>query len=475
MKKILLLSVIGFCINNSSFSQGGSTGIGTTTPHASSILDISSNNKGVLFPRVSSTQRKAISNPAIGLMVYDIDKRTIFLYDGSQWLPLMTAGNSAGILPETVRGNDVEGGDGFGVSVAISGNYAIVGALSDSDGRGSAYIFFRNGGKWTQQAKLTAGDGAVDDYFGGSVAIDGDYAVVGAYGDDILTSNPPIIINYEDRGSIYIFQRNGASWTQQTELTSTVAVSSLWFGFSLAMDGNRIAVGANGDGAGSAYVYQRSGSLWIFQQRITAADGVTGDAFGNSIDISGNYLVIGAPWDDNATKTNAGSAYIYFYNGVNWSLQYKHENTVGATNDNEGQSVAISDSLVLIGIPYRAVDGIVHGVVLPLRRTGTTWNPMGTINVPDGINYALTGMSLALHGSYAIIGAPDGFGNFAGFGTTYLYKITGNTWILQQKINHPALVNNHFGNAVAIDAFNIIIGCSIGSYDYAGVAFLNIE
>jgi hypothetical protein len=106
-------------------------------------------------------------------------------------------------------------GDWFGVAVSISGDYAIVGAFHDDDrgaDSGSAYIFSRSGnGTWTRQAKLTAGDGAAGDWFGMSVSISGDYAIVGAPFDDD---------NGTGSGSAYVFHRSGSTWTQQAKLTA---------------------------------------------------------------------------------------------------------------------------------------------------------------------------------------------------------------------------------------------------------------
>ncbi|NQU06025.1 MAG: FG-GAP repeat protein, partial [Calditrichaeota bacterium] len=111
-----------------------------------------------------------------------------------------------------ITADDAAEGDNFGRSVSISSDYAIVGAVEDDDdGAGSAYIFIRNGADWTQQAKLTADDAAVRDYFGCSVSISGDYAVIGANDDDD---------GGEVSGSAYIFVRNGADWTEQAKLTA---------------------------------------------------------------------------------------------------------------------------------------------------------------------------------------------------------------------------------------------------------------
>ena len=173
---------------------------------------------------------------------------------------------SAGVLnivhavPDEIKltVNDAAAEDHFGRSVSVSGDYAIVGAPHDDDGgysSGSAYIFKRNGFTFTEQAKLTAGDGAEYDYFGYSVAISGDYAIVGAYGDDD---------GGESSGSAYIFKREGDTWTEQAKLTAGDASSEDYFGYSVAISGDYAIVGAYGDddggeSSGSAYIFKREG------------------------------------------------------------------------------------------------------------------------------------------------------------------------------------------------------------------------
>jgi hypothetical protein len=141
-----------------------------------------------------------------------------------------------------------DGGDGdfFGVSVSISGDYAIIGAFGD-DLRGSAYVFVRSGSSWLQEAKLVASDSSMDDMFGYSVSISGDYAIIGAFGDD-------------SRGSAYIFVRSGSSWLQEAKLVASDGGDGDFFGFSVSISGDYAIIGAEYDdlGRGSAYVFIRN-------------------------------------------------------------------------------------------------------------------------------------------------------------------------------------------------------------------------
>lgn len=154
--------------------------------------------------------------------------------------------------------------------------------------------FVRSGSTWTEQAKLIAPDGAAYDAFGGSVAVRGNTAVVGASGDAVGT--PPERIY--GAGSAYVFVRSGSTWTLQTKLLAPDLASNDYFGYSVAMDGNTVLVGAVGDdapqgsNAGSAYVFVRSGTTWTEQAVLNASDATAG-AFGWAVDISGNIAVVG--------------------------------------------------------------------------------------------------------------------------------------------------------------------------------------
>ena len=163
-------------------------------------------------------------------------------------------------------------GDQFGISVAVSGDTALVGASLDDVGsntdQGSAYVFVRSGTTWTQQAKLTAADGAASDFFGFSVAVSGDTTVAGAY-NDIVSGN-------SFQGSAYVFSRNGSTWTQQTKLTAADGAANDWFGYSVAVSGDTAVAGTVLDDVGST----DQGSAYVF----TAPDDTDGDGILDSAD-----------------------------------------------------------------------------------------------------------------------------------------------------------------------------------------------
>ena len=306
MKLSLYFVLLGCLLTLPTYAQIGMGG----QPHPSAVLDLKSpdNNKGLLVPRLSTAQRNAIASPAVGLLVFDLDKGTLYLHDGQNWLPLaITSANN--LAPIDRLASDGATGDNFGVSVAISGDYALVGATGDDIGanadQGSAYVFIRSGSSWIQQAKLTATDGAANDLFGVSVAISGDYALVGAYGDAIGANS--------QQGSAYVFVRSGSSWTQQAKLTAADGAAFDYFGISVAISGDYALVGAYLDdiGAniqqGSAYVFKRTGTSWSpVRPVIDNSPFNTQNGFG--VGISNGTFIIGGPgFESNKGKVAFGT------------------------------------------------------------------------------------------------------------------------------------------------------------------------
>jgi Concanavalin A-like lectin/glucanases superfamily/FG-GAP repeat len=205
--------------------------------------------------------------------------------------------------------SDADALDNFGASIAINTDSIVVGSPGDNEGadlnRGAAYVYTRSGTTWTEQAKLVAADAAAGDLFGNSVAIHLDGVAVGAPLDDDTAA---------DTGSGYVFVRNAGSWSQQAKLVATDPQASDRFGISIGIDGPRTVIGADhvgpaGSQFGAAYVFDRSGTAWSETTKLHASDFEVGDQFGFSVDIAGR-MVVGAHLDDDRGN-NAGAAYAF--------------------------------------------------------------------------------------------------------------------------------------------------------------------
>ncbi len=300
--------------------------------------------------------------------------------------------------------------DKFGQSVAISGDTIVIGAYQDDSplsNAGSAYVFVRNGQTWTQQQKLTAGDGTADDEFGSAVAIIGDTLVVGAHFADLPSNSAA--------GAVYRFTRSGTVWTEVQKLIPTGAtLGGNQFGESLAVSGDKLVVGSDHDdtpetAAGAVYVFVDSGAAYSLQQKLTIGDGTNGDLFGFSVAIEGNTLVGGAREDTPIIGQPAfGAAYVFEFNGSTWMPQQKLTASDGAAFDRFGWSVAVRDDVVAVGA--REDDTAVGpdaGSAYVFTRSGTTWTQLQKIEPDDSFNGDRFGASVAFRFNYLVVGAEE--------------------------------------------------------------------
>ena len=327
--------------------------------------------------------------------------------------------------------------DNFGIAVAISGETAIVGAYLDDEGantdQGSAYIFVRNSGTWTEQRKLVASDGAKGDNFGTAVAISGETVVIGAAYDDLGANS-----ENTDQGSAYVFVRNGTTWTEQQKLVATDGAAGDIFGFSVAISGETAVVGAYADNEGansantdqgSAYVFVRNGTTWTEQRKLVASDGAAGDFFGIAVAISGETIVVGAYLHDvslsnNSLSNNQGSAYVYVRSGTTWTEQQKLVASDGAASDFFGVSVAISGEIIVVGADYDDISANDQGSAYIFVRSGTTWTQQQKLVANDGGSGDLFGISVAISGETIIVGAHEDDVTFANQGSAYIFSST---------------------------------------------------
>ena len=277
----------------------------------------------------------------------------VYRYNGVNWAQeaVLTAGD-AGIS------------DRFGISVAIEGDVAIVGSYLDDDlgtNSGSAYIFRRNAttGAWAQEAKLTAGDGAANDRFGISVALNGGVGLVGSYFNDGVAVN-------SGAAYVYRYDAGGLVWNQEAKLTAGDGAAEDRFGFSVALDGGAAVLGSyldddGGVDSGSAYVfrYDAGASVWNQEAKLTAGDGAAGDNFGVTVDLSGELVIVGSYLND-ALAADAGAAYT-FLNGVGWAQDAKLTASDGSAFDRFGIAVAASGRSAMVGAYFNDQMGLDAG------------------------------------------------------------------------------------------------------------------
>jgi hypothetical protein len=346
--------------------------------------------------------------------------------------------------------SDGEADDNFGCSVSLSGDAALIGAYGDNnngDDSGSAYFFIRNGTTWIQQAKLLASDSQTRDLFGFSVSLDGNTALIGAFYDDD---------NGADSGSAYVFTRNGTNWNQQAKLLASDGAEGDWFGYSVSLSDDTALIGAFCDDncKGSGYVFTRTGTTWTQQAKLLASDGAAGNCFGISVSLADGTALIGTPDDGNGDAS--GSVYVFIRTGTTWAQQAKLLASDGVTPDQFGWSVSLSGDTALIGALGDDDNGEYSGSVYVFIRTGTTWAQQAKLLALDGATGDQFGWSVSLSDDSALIGAD---GDDDGSGSAYVFTRTGTTWAQQAKLlASDGATEDMFGNSVSLDGNIALIG-----------------
>jgi hypothetical protein len=369
-----------------------------------------------------------------------------------------------------IKASNTGAGDRFGISLALSGDTLAVGAyredssstgidgdqgdnsLSDS---GAVYVYTRNGTQWSQQAYIKASNTGNQDNFGYSVALAGDTLAVGATGESSMatgTGGDQGDNSKANAGAVYVFTRDGAAWSQQAYIKASNTDAGDSFGTSIALSGDTLAVGANGEAsgttgingdqddnsqpnAGAVYVFARDGSAWSQQAYIKASntgqtDPLTGenDAFGWSIVLSGETLAVGAVFEDSGASTingdqtdnsqeKAGAVYVFTRDAATWSQQAYIKPSNTGSGDEFGWSLALSGDNLAVGALYEdssstgiggdeTNDGLSNsGAVYLFSRSGTDWSQFAYIKAASTDNGDFFGYSVALDGDVLSAGA----------------------------------------------------------------------
>jgi len=309
---------------------------------------------------------------------------------------------------------DAHNEDSFGYSVAVNGDVAVVGAYREDSGginSGAAYIFERNFGgtnNWGQVKKIVASDAQAKDSFGYQVDVAGDVIIAGAFGDDSFGTNS---------GAAYIFERNfngTNNWGQVKKIMDSDPKNNAYFGYSVAVEGNVIVVGARQDDsiedyAGAAYVFERSTdgktNNWGEVKKLTADDADTYDFFGNAVSVAGDIIVVGAE-NENSGGNGAGAAYIFQrnYTDINeWKQINKLTASDAKTYKNFGWAVAAAADVVIIGADDDDELGLNTGAIYIFEELGMNFPKVD--NVAGAGN--ITETSATLNGRIIYSGCND--------------------------------------------------------------------
>ena len=404
---------------------------------------------------------------AVGAPFFDGGRVSVFRRAGPTWE-----------LEAVLSGEETEEMDAFGSSVSLDGDTLIVGAFgedgssagvngdetdNDAEQSGAAYVFVREGTTWTQQAYLKASNGETLDFFGISVAVDGDTAVVGALAEASAATG----VNgdqenndAEAAGAVYVFVRDGAAWTQQAYLKASNTEAGDFFA-SVAVDGDTIAVAATGEdskstgvdgdqdddfpttepllegNSGAAYVFVREGNEWTQQAYLKASNTEELDLFGDALALAGDTLVVTAVSEDsNSTRVNgdeenndalgAGAAYVFVRTGSTWEQQAYLKAPNAEIEDEFGSSVAIDGDIVIVGAEDEdsnatGIDGDDAnndadnaGAAYIFERLGDRWEQRAYVKASTTQRQDHFGDSVAIDGDTIVVGAPDEDSNATG-------------------------------------------------------------
>ncbi len=322
--------------------------------------------------------------------------------------------------------------DNYGIVVALSTDTAVIGIPFDSSrtfNAGSAYVYKHHNGTWSLQQKLQASDSAPGDQYGWSIALQRDTLLIGSRFDDDRGFNS---------GSIYAYTRIDGLWIEQQKLSALDGAINDQFGFTMALDGDLAFIGApldddNGFESGSAYIYKRIAGLWTADKKITAHDGESGDQFGWSVALSAGNALIGARFDDDKAF-NSGSAYLYTRTSQTWHMKQKLTASDAAVNDQFGWTVALDDKTAVIGARFNDEMGINAGSAYVYTLNDKVWRQQQKLTASDGESGNQYSWAIALDGDKLVIGAP--FDNYddALSGSCYVYYRSEKGWREQQKM-----------------------------------------
>jgi hypothetical protein len=419
--------------------------------------------------------------------------------------------------------------DAFATSLSLSGDTLAVGAAGESssttgvngkqddDGAafaGAVYIFARTGTTWTQQAYIKASNTGAGDRFGYSVALSGETLAVGAIGE----SSAAVGVNGNqsdnttgNAGAVYIFVRSGTAWTQQAYIKASNTGLADLFGYSVALSGDTLGVGAIGEAsaangiggaqsdnsssnAGAVYIFARIGITWIQQAYVKASNTGTADNFGCSIVLSNDTLAVGAYGEDSAATAingnpadnsapDAGAVYVFVRVGITWSQQAYIKASNAGAGDSFGYSVALSANTLAVGAysedsAATEVNGdqadngaLDSGAVYIFVYMGTSWVQQAYVKASNAQKADFFGGAVALYGDTLAVGA---FGedsaatgvngiqsdnSASGAGAIYVFVGTGGIW---KQLAYAKASNTEkgdfFGTAIALSENVLVVG-----------------
>lgn len=347
--------------------------------------------------------------------------------------------------------------DRFGNAVAIRGDVAFVAAHEDATAAGneagSVYVFINEEGVWTEHARLVASDGAAGDWFGASLAVDGDTLVVGADRADTTAG--------EDAGAVYVFTQSGGVWTEQAKLEASGTGEKAYFGVSVAIDGDTMVAGAASsllrlpEGeviAGRAYVFRRSGDVWMEEAELMPS-GSSHERFGMSVSLSGDTALVGS--------IHANTAHVFHRIDTVWTEQAVLQPSDPTGDDYFGVSVSMDGDRALVGASLHDAGGNnASGAAYLYERSDSVWSEVTKLTASDGTQRDRFAELVLMEGDAIFIGS---FEDESGIprsdsGLVYVYERNGSNWEESAILQATSGRTDEFGFSLAIDEGVLLVG-----------------
>lgn len=418
----------------------------------------------------------------------------LYLPGSGAWAQAPDTVSSQAIVPlQKLEGSATGAQDNFGWSVALDGDYLVVGAphyTTTNATPGSAYIFKRDAGSssWTEVKQLFADDGQPGDRFGYAVAISGDKVVVGAPWADVG--------DWRDAGAAYVFRRDkdgSNNWGQVAKLTaSDIYTHSDHLGTAVAIDGNTIVVGAaekevnNRRDAGAVYVFTSSSTdSWSQTAVLTASTPYTQDLFGRAVTIDGDTIVVGAPWANAGAQFDVGFVYVFYRSGGQWNQVKKLSASDPQPYDRFGTSLALDEDVLIVGAPQPGGGSTSPGrgvAYIFERNLGGTdqWGQRAKLSAAGGASGDRFGFAIHIAGDTVVVGSY--LAQVAGDiyrGAAYVFERNAggsNAWgQTAQLLAYDGRTGDQFGFAVAAGGNILAVGAPYanrGSIVNSGAVYL---
>jgi hypothetical protein len=403
---------------------------------------------------------------------------------------------------------DLAAGDAFGASVAVEGNTALVGASGCDTGpavdSGCAYVFTRSSGTWSEAQKLRMAAASGDEYFGATVALSGDQALVGApycrgsvpdpgcavafsrvgsawtetatlvppspaagarYGSSLSLSGSVAVLGglgYPSPAPVHVFRVSAGTATYEAALSSPAERTD--FGWSLAVSGTTLLVGAPAlDNVGAAFVFTPVSGAWTEEARLDDRAGTShGDRFGAAVAVAGDTLAVGSPSDDTVSARGSGSVTIFKrVNGV-WILAQKIVPEPDSTRS-FGRSLALEGTLLVVGAGgAQSLEGSVY-----IFRDAGRFTLEKKLAPADQSGF---GAAVATGGGVVLVGEPGAPADLAsGSGAVSVFSQSTGGWALDQRLRPPATAGgaSGFGASVALTSDVLVVGAPGASRAFA--------